>query len=176
MDMNKPIILIGMMGVGKTTIGRALASHLGYGFFDSDRLIEAAEGRSVSTICQDDGEPYFRACEARVITPLLLSKNSVIACGGGAVTVPDLAESLFQSGFVICLTAPVAVIAQRVAGGQDRPLLQGQDVTAALTKKLDERKHLYKRAHIEVDTSRQDIPELVNHILHLISIYKASHT
>lgn len=175
MELNKPIILIGMMGGGKTTIGRHLAARLSFEFYDSDRLIEAAEGQSVTNIFQEKGEAYFRACESRTILPLLSKKNSVLACGGGSITVPEIAEAVFSSGFVICITAPLDILVQRLSGGKDRPLLQGRDLKVALSEKLEERKNLYKRAHLEVDTSRHASQDaVVDHILHLISIYKVT--
>ncbi len=173
MTISKPIVFIGMMGAGKSTLGRVLATSLSVPFYDSDRLIEVETGKSVAEIFTTKGEPAFRAIEKSIILPLLDRAPSVIAVGGGAVTVPAIRSALLERAVVICLTAPVDVLLTRVGGGVGRPLLQsGSSPREVLEQKIIEREMAYSGAHITLDTSKSSASELVKHVEHLLSIYK----
>ncbi len=177
MKLTNHIVLIGMMGAGKTTVGQALASALNVDFYDSDRVLEAQTGRTIPTIFAQDGEAAFRVLEKQTILRLLENKTpSVIATGGGAVTTPEVAAALFgKTCLTICLTAPIDVLMARVADGT-RPLLAGDNPRAILEQKLNERAPLYGQAHITIDTSLKPLPELIQHSLHLLSLYHTEST
>jgi shikimate kinase len=173
MTISKSIVFMGMMGTGKSTLGRVLATSLSAPFYDSDRLIETKTGQSIADIFTSKGEAAFRAIEQDVILPLLEKPPSVIAVGGGSVTVPAIRHSILQHGIVICLTAPVDILLNRVGGGAGRPLLlSGENPRAVLEQKMIEREAVYAGAHITLDTSKKSVTELVTHLEHLLSIYK----
>lgn len=172
MHITKPIIFVGMMGTGKTTIGRALAARLDVPFYDSDAIIESGTGLRISEIFSTQGEAAFRAIERDTILSLL--ENSmpvVISTGGGSVTTPDLLAAMEQRALMICLTAPVDVLVERVGAADDRPLLSGTNTRDTIAARLEARANLYARAHITVDTSLKDVDALVDHLVHLISLY-----
>ncbi len=173
MKLNNHLALIGMMGTGKTTVGQALATALDMPFFDSDRVLEAETGQKIPDIFKNQGEATFRALESATILRLLENKTpSIIATGGGSVTSPVVADALFgKTCLTMCMTAPVDVLMDRM-GNTTRPLLAGDDPRGVLIKKLSERAPLYARAHITLDTSSKPLPELIHHIVHLLSLYQ----
>ena len=120
----RSIVLVGMMGAGKSSIGRRLATRLGIPFVDADTEIENAAGMSISEIFAKHGEPYFRGGEARVIARLLDSGPSVLATGGGAVMDARTRELIAEKGISIWLSADVEVLVKRTKRRNDRPLAE----------------------------------------------------
>ncbi|MGI9052256.1 MAG: shikimate kinase [Ilumatobacteraceae bacterium] len=139
------LVLVGMMGAGKTTVGRAVAARLGRRFVDSDEMIEQRTGRTVREIFEDDGEPAFRALEtAALVDALAEPQPLVIAAAGGVVLQADNRAALEGStAFVVWLDADPSVLAGRVHAGDHRPLL-GDDPEAALRRLLPERRRWYE--------------------------------
>jgi shikimate kinase len=119
----RPIFLVGFMGAGKTTVGKALALHLDYEFFDLDSVIENREGKSVRQIFSEHGEPRFRACEGEAIESLRHLKKSVIALGGGAFISEQNRKLLAAIGVSVWLDCPLDICLKRVEGDSLRPLL-----------------------------------------------------
>src|SRR5258707_3784834 len=150
------IVLVGMMGAGKSTIGRRLAARLGMPFLDADSEIEAAAGMSIPDIFEVHGEPHFRDGEARVIARLLESGPAVLATGGGAFMREDTRNRVGAKAVSIWLKADADVIMRRVKRRADRPLLQTADPAATVRRLLDEREPLYQRADITV--ASRDVP------------------
>ena len=152
----RSIVLVGMMGAGKSTIGRRLAARLRLPFFDADTEIEAAAGMSIPDIFETHGEPYFRDGEARVIARLLDSGPAVLATGGGAFMREETRKRIRDKAVSIWLKADADVIMKRVRRRADRPLLQTADPAATVERLLDEREPVYqqRRSH---DLSR-DVP------------------
>ncbi|MDR7522405.1 MAG: 3-dehydroquinate synthase [Armatimonadota bacterium] len=147
------ISLVGLMGSGKTEVGRTLARRLGWEFIDTDAEIEAREGRSVAAIFQDAGEGDFRRVERDVVRRATRGRRRVIATGGGAVLSPRSRRALTQAGPVFYLRAPVEVLLQRVGNDPSRPLL-GDDPRASLERLLREREALYLQTGMPVDAAR----------------------
>ena len=154
--MMNNIALVGLMGAGKTTIGRLLARAFGRQFVDSDHEIEARTGVKVPVIFEIEGEQGFREREAQIIAELTQRDGIVIATGGGAVLNPDSRRALHGTGVVIYLHAQPADLWQRTRHDQNRPLLRAANPQARLTELYVFRDPLYREtAHVVVETGRQ---------------------
>jgi shikimate kinase len=145
------VVLVGMMGAGKSTIGRRLAARLRLPFFDADTEIETAHRMSIPEIFERFGEPYFRDGEVRVIARLLDGGPAVLAPGGGALTREETRRRLQDKAVSIWLKADADVILRRVRRGRtDRPLLQTADPAATLDRLIAEREPVYRNADLTV--------------------------
>ena len=154
----RSIVLVGLMGAGKTAIGRRLAVRLGLPFRDSDSEIEAAAGRSVAELFSQFGEAHFRAGERRVVRRLLDGPPIVLATGGGAFMDPATRAAVRQRATSIWLRAPLPVLLRRVALRRNRPLLAGGDRAAILARLMEQRHPIYAEADIVVDCA-DDVPD-----------------
>jgi shikimate kinase len=152
----RSIVLVGMPGSGKSSIGRRLAQHLGLEFIDADQEIEAAAGMSIADIFAQHGEPYFRAGEARVIARLLDKGPQVVATGGGAFVNADTRALVRARAISVWLKADVDLLLRRVKRKNDRPLLRVADPEAVLKRLLTEREASYAEADIIVTSL--DVP------------------
>jgi shikimate kinase len=152
----RSVVLVGMMGAGKSSIGRRLASRLNIPFVDADAEIEKAAGMSINEIFSAHGEPYFRAGEARVILRLLESGPQVLATGGGAFMSEDTREAIRAKGVSVWLRATLEVLSRRTKRRADRPLLKGDDPQSTLKRLIDERYATYAKADLTVDS--RDVP------------------
>lgn len=148
----KPIVLVGLMGVGKTTVGRRLADHLGLKFVDADEEIEKAAGQSISDIFANFGEQGFRDGEHRVIARLLDEGPMVLATGGGAMTHDMTRERLKEKAITVWLKTDLTVLARRVANRSHRPLLKDKDPMEVLNLHVKTRYPLYETADFAIDT------------------------
>jgi shikimate kinase len=146
----RAIVLVGMPGSGKSSIGRRLAQRLGLPFADADSEIEQAAGMSITDIFATRGEPEFRAGEARVIARLVEERPQVIATGGGAFMNPETRALVRARAISIWLKAEIAVLLRRVRRKNDRPLLQTADPEGTLKRLLAEREAAYGEADIVV--------------------------
>lgn len=156
---HRTIVLVGLMGAGKTKIGRRLAARLSLPFFDSDHEIETAAGESIPEIFQKRGEAVFRDGERRVIGRLLSQPTHVLATGGGAFMDPATRALIARSGVSVWLRADLDVLAARVARRSNRPLLQAQDPRAVLAELIERRYPVYGEADVIVDSGEAS-PEL----------------
>lgn len=153
-ELNRNIVLIGFMGVGKSSIGRRLAKHLGYDFVDTDQLVVQEAGMEITDIFKADGELGFRDRESAALRSLLSKEQQVIATGGGIITRESNVPLLRELGFVVWLHAEEAVIFERVSRNQKRPLLHTADPRATIHNLLTNRLSLYEQtAHYSIDTS-----------------------
>ncbi len=158
------LYLIGMMGAGKTTIGRKLASRLGYRFIDTDALIEQAAGQPVTNLFEQAGEAAFRKLETQVLAQVSAHTCLVVATGGGIVTQP-MNWSYLRHGVVIWLDTPVTILASRLAGDTSRPLLKDVDLTTKLTALLAERGDRYAQADICIPYEGRSIAKTCDRII-----------
>jgi shikimate kinase len=159
------LFLVGMMGAGKTTIGRLLARRMKRSFFDSDHEIEQRCGVSVPVIFEIEGEPGFRAREAQMIAELTDRDGIVLATGGGAVLDAESRRRLSARGTVVYLHAPPADLYERVRQDKNRPLLATRDPLAKLEGLYAERDPLYREiADIIIETGRQSAPTLARQL------------
>ena len=166
LDLKNNIFLIGLMGAGKTTIGRILARKLGKQFIDSDHEIEARTGASIPWIFEIEGEPSFRRREADVIRDLTARQGIVLATGGGAVLNPETRALLKERGTVIFLRANVNNIIARTSHDKNRPLLQTADPRGRLEELNVQREPLYREvADLVIDTGRPNVQSMVHTIL-----------
>lgn len=138
------VVLIGLMGSGKSTIGRLVASSLGFEFVDTDHVITEAAHRSIPQIFTSEGEAGFRKRETAALQSLLGKQNCIIATGGGIVTVPENVPLLHQLGFIVWLNAAPATLYRRTCHGNDRPLLRNPDPEGTLRDLLEKRGPLYR--------------------------------
>jgi shikimate kinase len=153
----RSVVLVGMMGSGKSSIGRRLAARLGVPFIDADAEIEArAGGMTIAEIFERHGEPYFRAGEARVIARLLEQGPQVLATGGGAFMNQDTRAAIRQKGVSIWLKAELDVLMKRIKRRGDRPLLKTGDPAATLTALMEQRYPIYAEADLTVLS--RDVP------------------
>jgi shikimate kinase len=152
----RSIVLVGMMGAGKSTIGRRLAARLGLAFLDADVEIEAAAGMTIPEIFELHGEPHFRDGEARVIARLLDGGPAVLATGGGAFMREDTRRRIGDKAVSIWLKADADIIMRRVRRRADRPLLQTADPAATVSRLMTEREPVYQRADITIGS--RDVP------------------
>src|SRR4051794_16027294 len=146
----RSVVLVGMMGAGKSTIGRRLAARLRLPFLDADIEIEAAAGMSIPDIFETHGEPHFRDGEARVIARLLETGPSILATGGGAFMREETRNRIRDKAVSIWLKADADTILKRVKRRVDRPLLQTADPTATVERLISEREPVYQHANITV--------------------------
>ncbi len=140
----RPVFLVGMMGAGKTTVGRLLAQALGYEFLDADAELERRAGVRIATMFEVEGEAGFRERESQLLDELTRRTGIVLATGGGAVLRADNRSRLRERGLVIFLDASAPEIARRTQHDAHRPLLQAPDRLARITALLDERLPLYR--------------------------------
>ncbi len=152
----RSIVLIGLMGAGKTTVGRRIAQRLELPFADADHEIEKAAGKTIPEIFEDHGEEHFRDGERRVIARLLESGQQVIATGGGAYMNQQTRDKISETAVSVWLRADFDLLMKRVRRRSHRPLLQTADPEAVMRKLIDERYPVYGEADIVVDS--RDVP------------------
>jgi len=156
------VFLVGLMGAGKTAVGRALARYLGKEFFDTDHEIERATGVRVAVIFDIEGEAGFRAREAKVLAELTQRANIVLATGGGAVLSEHNRHLLVERGLVVYLRASVSDLAKRTRNDRNRPLLRVAEPLAVLRRLYEQRDPLYRDvADLVVETGNQSVNALV---------------
>lgn len=153
------VFLIGMMGAGKTTIGRLLAQRLGYRFLDTDAVIEQFTKQSVAQVFAEAGEAEFRSLETQVLAELSTYVRTVTATGGGIVLKPEN-WSYLRHGLIVWLDVPVQQLQARLQGDTTRPLLQ-EDPSAKLELLLNQRQNLYAQADVRVTYQENETPEQV---------------
>jgi len=170
------LVLIGMMGSGKTTMGRALARHLGKSFVDSDQEIQKRTGVNIPYIFDIEGESGFRERESRVLAELVQHKNIVLATGGGAVLAEKNRELLQRAGVVIYLKASVSDLWHRTHHDKNRPLLQTKDPYGKLTELYQFRDPIYQQvADIVVQSGKQSVHTLMLSLVEEIEKFRQSH-
>src|SRR3954447_1042959 len=162
--LDRPVVLVGLMGVGKSTVGRRLAKRLGLSFVDSDAEIEDAAGLSPAEVFERYGENDFRDGERRLVARLIEGDLRVIATGGGAYVDARTRQLLNERAITVWLDAPVDILAERTARRDTRPLLKNGDPKGTLERLAEERRPSYQEAHIHVksgDGAHKDVVEAI---------------
>jgi shikimate kinase len=172
----RTIVLVGLMGAGKTSIGRRLAEKLGLTFVDADQEIEKAAGKSIPDIFADHGEAHFRDGERRVIARLLEAGSQVLATGGGAFMNPETRAAIKAHGISIWLRAELDVLLKRVAKRGGRPLLEQNDPAEVLQNLINIRYPVYAEADIIVQSRDVQHTEMVNAVLKALADWQAPNT
>ena len=148
--LDRPLVLVGLMGVGKSTVGRRLATAVGKRFIDADEAIEQAAQRSISEIFEQFGEPYFRDGERRVIARLIEDHDGVIATGGGAFINDETRSLILDKAIAIWIDCEIDTLVERTSRKNTRPLLKTGDPREILTRLYEEREPFYAEAPIHV--------------------------
>lgn len=164
--LHKTVVMVGMMGAGKTAIGTGLARRLGVAFKDSDAEIERAANMTVSEIFARDGEPFFRAKEAQVISRLLETERCVLSTGGGAYLAPETRARITDAGVAVWLKADLDLLWQRVRHKDTRPLLRTADPRATLRALYEARVPIYAQSDLSVEAqARYSIEDMVDRVV-----------
>jgi shikimate kinase len=162
---SRSIVLVGLMGAGKSSIGRRLAHRLGLPFVDADTEIEKAADLTIPEIFEKHGEAYFRAGEVRVVARILDAGPQVLATGGGAYMNPETRARIRERGISLWLRAELDVLMKRVKRRGDRPLLKADDPRAVLKRLMDERYPVYAEADLTVESREASHEEVVDDVL-----------
>lgn len=167
---NQNIVLIGLMGCGKTSTGKLIAESINYEFIDIDQIIEQREGTSISEIFKTKGEPYFRQLEVDTIEEFSQLSNQVISTGGGAPENPANMKNLAHNGIVFYLYAPVDELYKRLISEMtNRPMLKDQNPQQKLQLLLERRESYYLKADYKIDTSYKTLEEISKEIISIFN-------
>jgi shikimate kinase len=162
-DVN--LYLVGFMGTGKTTVGRAVAHKLGFQLLDSDHEIERQQGKAIPEIFAENGEPAFRDLERAFVEGGHPAERAVVSCGGGLVIQPGMLEKLKSRGVVVCLHASIETILARTARHRNRPLLAVEDPEARVRALFAAREPIYKQAGTVILTDSRPLQDITSHVL-----------
>lgn len=162
-DVN--LYLVGFMGTGKTTVGRAVAHRIGFHALDSDHEIERQQGKSISDIFAQDGEPVFRRMEREFIEAGHPSTRALVACGGGLVVQPGMLDVLKSKGVVVCLHASLETILARTARHRNRPLLAVENPEERIRTLYAAREPIYKQSGTVILTDARPLTEVIAHVV-----------
>ena len=169
--LDRPVVLVGLMGSGKSAVGRRAAKQLGIGFKDSDQLIVKAAGINIAEIFELAGEVKFREMERKTLGNLALASPQIIATGGGAFCQDATADLLLQHTLTIWLKASPATLLSRIGNTKTRPMLHNGDPLATLTHLDKQRARLYKKAHIHLDTDGLSTYTAMMALLHALDTH-----
>ena len=165
----RPIVLVGLMGAGKTSVGRRLAEKLGIPFVDADHEIERAAGKTIKDIFAEHGEPYFREGERRVIQRLIGNGAQVLATGGGAYMNDETRARIQEHGISVWLKASLPLLMKRVSKRQDRPLLQAEDPEGVMRGLMETRYPVYALADVTVESRDVQHGQMVNDVIRALA-------
>jgi shikimate kinase len=168
---DRSIILVGLMGAGKSSVGRRLAGKLGLPFVDADHEIEAAAGKSITEIFADHGEAYFREGERKVIARLLDSGAQVMATGGGAFINEETRQRIRHGGVSVWLKAGLPLLMKRVIKRSDRPLLKSEDPEAVMRRLMDQRYPIYATADVTVESHDVQHGQMVSDVVKALALW-----
>ncbi|NVO54986.1 shikimate kinase [Rhodobacteraceae bacterium B1Z28] len=170
-DLHKTVVLVGMMGAGKTAVGRALAARLGVPFLDSDAEIESAANMTIPEIFERDGEPFFRAKESQVIGRLLDEEKGILSTGGGAFLSEGNRQMISDRGASVWLRADLTVLWNRVRHKDTRPLLRTANPHATLKALYETRVPVYAEADLTVDSDGEiSIDNMVDRVVEALMV------
>jgi shikimate kinase len=170
--MSKNIVLLGLMGSGKTTTGKLLAKKLNKKFIDTDERIETKENLSINEIFSSYGESYFRDLETKVITEICRTKDQIISTGGGIVEKPENIDILKKTGITFYLYASANELYERIKNEKNRPLLNNNDPAQTLEYLLNKREKFYELCDIKIITTGKNIEEITCEIIEKLEDYE----
>jgi len=173
--LDRPVVLVGLMGVGKSTVGRRLARRLGLSFVDTDEEIEDAAGYPAAEVFERFGEHDFRDGERRLVARLMQGDIRVIATGGGAYVDPRTRQLLNERAITVWLDAPVDILAERTSRRDTRAQLRNGDPKTVLQRLADERRPSYEEAHIHVKSGDGAHKDVVDAIIEALENRLAEH-
>ena len=171
----RSVVLVGLMGSGKSTIGRKLAQVIDIEFFDSDTEIENASRMSVKDLFAVYGEPEFRALEQRVMLRLMEDGPRIISTGGGAFINPEVREAVLKGGIAVWLDADIDVLMERVGRRETRPLLNNDDPEATMRNLMETRYPTYAEAQIRVMSRNERKDIMVGEVIEALRLYLEKH-
>jgi shikimate kinase len=161
------LYLIGFMGTGKSVVGQKVAALLNLPFMDSDKMIEENEGMAIPEIFERLGELHFRALERKFILEDQPRYRTVISCGGGLVTNPELLDIIKKAGVVIVLYASVETLLKRTGSDSNRPLMKTDDPEKRIRDLLEQRESIYKEAGVGIMTDGHSIAKVAEHVIRI---------
>ncbi len=163
--LRRPVVFVGLMGAGKTSLGKALAASLKLEFVDSDDIITAHEGSSIPEIFEKSGEAHFRDLERQTLLDLAQDKDvKIIGTGGGAFMNDETRETIQSNALSLFLNAHLDVLVKRIGSGEGRPLFDGKPPEEVLAELIKERYPIYEEAHMSVATYDEPIEETLNRV------------
>lgn len=165
----KNIVLVGFMGTGKTILAKALADDLGMEYVSIDDLIVQREGRPIKEIFAEEGEPYFRELEKRIVKEVSDGADQVVDTGGGVVLDSENMDNLVRGGTVICLWATPEAIYERTKNHTHRPLLNVEDPLGRIKELMEYRRPFYEKAECHIDTTDFSINDIMAKIKRKVS-------
>ncbi len=160
-QIGKNIVLIGLMGSGKSVLGRKLSKSLKYKFYDSDKSIEKFTGTSIIDIFEKFGENYFREVEEKIVIQLLAKQKSVISLGGGSILSPIIRKTITEKSMSIYLKVDIDILVERLSKSYKRPLLKGANIKNKLSKLYEERKIFYNKSNIIIENN-DNVGDVIN--------------
>jgi shikimate kinase len=163
------------MGTGKSSVGQMVAQQLHFTFLDTDHVIEARTGKSISDIFAQDGEAVFRDLEKKIVAELALRKKTVISSGGGLPVNPDNFASLKSHSLIVCLWASAEKIWERVRTQSHRPLLNEPDPLAKIKKLLEQREPFYRQADVLLNTEMRAVKDVAQQVIHQYNLAHGGH-
>lgn len=169
------IALIGFMGTGKSTVGQLVAAQLHFTFLDTDHVIEARAGKSISDIFAQQGEPAFRELEKKIVGELVARKKTIISTGGGLPANPENLASLKSHSLVVCLWASPEKIWERVRNQTHRPLLNEADPLAKIRSLLEQREPYYRQADVLLNTEMRSVKDVAQQVMHQFHLAHGGH-
>ena len=174
LNLDRPVVLVGLMGAGKTRVGRRLAERLGLPFLDTDLEIEADTGKTIAELFAHIGEPAFREGERRMLTRLMGKTNVIIATGGGAFMDPRTRAAIHENALSVWLRADLDTLVARTSRSNKRPLLQGVDKAAKLAELMALRYPVYAEANLTVDSLHGPVEQTVEAVLTALRHHRGS--
>ena len=169
--MKKNLVLLGMMGVGKTTLGKLVAKNQGLEFIDTDANIENKNSMTINEIFEQKGENFFRLEEKKEILNLLSKQDCVVALGGGAFMDKTIRESVLKNAISVWLDIDLKILNQRLKWNQKRPLLKKYNNQEKLNELYEQRKNVYQLANHKIVCDKLNIEDIVNQIIRLYEKY-----
>ena len=170
--LSKPIVLIGLMGSGKSAIGKMLSERIGVSTSDTDKIIENEVGKKIYQIFNDDGEEYFRKVEEKIIARVLNDTAHVISTGGGSILSPKTRSLIKSKSCSIWVQCDVHIILKRITNEETRPLFKNRDVLDTLIEKNEERIKFYSQADTRIMNENPNLEKAVDAIVKSLSLNK----